>query len=47
MSQTDDQAAPATVARLLDLAWWDWPSDRIAAALPALAAADLAALQAA
>lgn len=38
---------PATVARLLDLAWWDWPSDRIAAALPALAAADLAALQAA
>lgn len=34
-----------TVARLLELAWWDWPPDRIEAALPALAHGDLAALE--
>lgn len=36
--------APTDVARLLDLAWWDWPLDRIEAALPALLAGDVAAL---
>lgn len=36
---------PETVARLLALAWWDWPAGRIAAAAPALAAGDLAALE--
>ena len=37
---------PDTVALLLDLAWWDWPLDRIRAAVPALLAADPAALRA-
>lgn len=37
--------APDVVARLLALAWWDWPVDRIEAALPALAAGDIAALE--
>lgn len=37
---------PEDVARLLALAWWDWPVDRIRAAVPALMAADLAALEA-
>lgn len=32
------------VARLLEIAWWDWPIDRIRAALPALMAADVGAL---
>lgn len=36
--------APAEVARLLDLAWWHWPVERIDAATPALAAGDVAAL---
>jgi len=36
----------ATVAALLDLAWWDWPPDRIATAAPAIRGADLAALRA-
>lgn len=36
----------ATVARLLALAWWDWPAERIEAAGPALAAGDLDALEA-
>jgi virginiamycin A acetyltransferase len=31
----------AEVARLLDFAWWDWPDERIEAALPALLAADV------
>lgn len=35
-----------TVARLLALAWWDWPSERILQALPALESADLEALEA-
>jgi len=34
----------ATIARLIDLAWWDWPDDRLAAALPHLARADIDAL---
>lgn len=37
--------APDQVARLLALAWWDWPTDRIAAATGALAQADLDALE--
>jgi virginiamycin A acetyltransferase len=37
---------PEVVARLLALAWWDWPVDRIRAAVPALLAPDLAALEA-
>ena len=35
----------ATVARLLELAWWDWPIDRILAAEAAICGADLAALE--
>jgi virginiamycin A acetyltransferase len=35
---------PETTAALLRLAWWDWPTDRIAAAVPALLAQDLTAL---
>ena len=34
------------VDRLLQIAWWDWEPDRIHAALPALMAADVAALAA-
>lgn len=34
----------ARVARLLDLAWWDWPAARIAQATAALARGDVAAL---
>ncbi|MEM7490832.1 MAG: CatB-related O-acetyltransferase [Pseudomonadota bacterium] len=34
------------VARLKRLAWWDWPRDRIEAAIPALERADLDALEA-
>lgn len=34
-----------TIARLLALAWWDWPVSRIEAALPAIMAADVAALE--
>ncbi|MEM8789186.1 MAG: CatB-related O-acetyltransferase [Pseudomonadota bacterium] len=37
----------ATIAALLDLAWWDWPLNAITAALPAIRATDLAALTAA
>lgn len=36
----------ATVESLLDLAWWDWPQDRVTAAIPAIVRADLAALAA-
>ncbi|TDK52668.1 CatB-related O-acetyltransferase [Antarcticimicrobium luteum] len=35
----------ATVARLLVLAWWDWPIDRIRAAEAAICGADLDALE--
>lgn len=35
-----------TVARLLKLKWWDWPADKIEAALPALRAQDLDRLEA-
>jgi virginiamycin A acetyltransferase len=37
---------PDTVARLLRLAWWDWPVERLRPALPALRRGDLAALEA-
>lgn len=37
---------PETVAALLDLAWWDWPADRLAAAIPALMQPDIARLRA-
>lgn len=36
---------PDEVARLLRLAWWDWPIARILAALPAIEAGDLDALE--
>lgn len=35
----------AEVTRLLALAWWDWPLERIRVALPALLAADVGALE--
>ncbi|MCO6180044.1 CatB-related O-acetyltransferase [Ciceribacter sp. RN22] len=35
---------PEDVANLLALAWWDWPLDRIEAALPALEKGDIPAL---
>lgn len=38
--------APDVVDRLLALAWWDWPLDRIRAAVPALLEPDIAALEA-
>lgn len=34
-----------TIGRLLALAWWDWPLERITAALPAIRAGDVAALE--
>lgn len=34
----------ATIARLLALSWWDWPLDRITAAIPALVKGELDAL---
>ncbi len=36
---------PETVATLNRIAWWDWPPERIEAHLPALLAADPAALE--
>lgn len=36
----------AEVARLIEIGWWDWETDRIRAALPAILAADVAALAA-
>lgn len=34
---------PEVIARLLALAWWDWPQERLAERLPALMAGDLEA----
>jgi virginiamycin A acetyltransferase len=34
----------ATVDRLLEIAWWDWPAERVARAIPALVRGDVAAL---
>ncbi|MDX2482323.1 MAG: CatB-related O-acetyltransferase [Pseudodonghicola sp.] len=36
--------SPATIARLLEIAWWDWPIARIIAAEAAICGGDLAAL---
>ena len=36
-----------TVQRLLDIAWWDWPLDKITRNLDAIRGADIAALEAA
>ena len=36
----------ATVARLLAIAWWDWPAERITASLDAIRGADIDALEA-
>ncbi|WP_075995444.1 CatB-related O-acetyltransferase [Salaquimonas pukyongi] len=33
------------IARLLDLAWWHWPADKISAAIDAIRGADIDALQ--
>lgn len=38
---------PEVVERLLAVAWWDWPDERIARAVPAITGADVAALEAA
>ena len=35
----------ASVARLLEIAWWNWPADKITANLAAIRGADLAALE--
>jgi virginiamycin A acetyltransferase len=35
----------ATAARLLALAWWDWPTERIARAVPLLVKGEVAALE--
>lgn len=35
-----------TIAALLRLSWWDWPTDRIRAAIPTLLQPDIARLQA-
>ena len=37
----------ATIAKLLEIAWWDWPIDRIVAHEAAIVGADIAALTAA
>jgi chloramphenicol O-acetyltransferase type B len=34
------------IARLLDMAWWDWPLERIEAAMPLLCGGDIAGLHA-
>jgi virginiamycin A acetyltransferase len=36
-----------TVDRLLDVAWWDWPVDKITRNLNAIRGADISALEAA
>jgi virginiamycin A acetyltransferase len=35
----------ATIAELLDIAWWDWPYDKIAKHIPAIAGQDIQALR--
>lgn len=37
----------STIARLLEIAWWDWPVDKITRNLNAIRGADLSALEAA
>ncbi len=36
----------ATIAQLLDIAWWDWPKDKIERAIQAIMAGDIVALKA-
>jgi virginiamycin A acetyltransferase len=36
----------ATVEGLLGIAWWDWPAERVARAIPALVKGDLVAVEA-
>jgi virginiamycin A acetyltransferase len=36
---------PDTVVRLLRIAWWDWPPDRVTAAIPLISQADVDALE--
>ena len=36
----------AQIAMLLEMAWWDWPEDRLQAAMPLLCSGDIAALHA-
>ncbi len=35
----------ATIAALLNIAWWDWPKDKIERAIPAIMAGDIDALR--
>jgi virginiamycin A acetyltransferase len=35
-----------TIEKLLEIAWWDWPAGRVAAAVPLLVKGDAAALAA-
>lgn len=37
----------ATIAELLDIAWWHWPKEKIERAIPAIMAGDIGALKAA
>jgi virginiamycin A acetyltransferase len=37
--------ADEVIADLLAIAWWDWPADKIARHLPAIAGADIVALK--
>ena len=37
--------APEVIERLLALAWWDWPIENVRAAVPALLAGDIPALE--
>jgi chloramphenicol O-acetyltransferase type B len=36
----------AEIAMLLESAWWDWPIERLSAAMPLLTSADIAGLYA-
>lgn len=40
-----DRFSPHTMAALLEMAWWNWPKDRIEAAIPSLLSGDLHALR--
>ncbi|MBD8892297.1 CatB-related O-acetyltransferase [Roseibium litorale] len=43
--QIRSRFAPDEVKRLLELAWWDWPADKITRALPALRGGGIDALE--
>jgi len=36
----------ATIAEILDIAWWDWPKEKIERAIQAIMAGDIDALKA-